>query len=283
MLGAIAGDIIGSRFEHESTKNKDFKLFDKWSHFTDDTILTVAIAYALLENIGYAQSLKWLGSRYEAGYGASFYAWLVTDSLAPYNSWGNGSAMRVSPVAYAFNSVDEVLQHAKNSAEVTHNHPEGIIGAQAVALAIFLARTGSSKQAIKADISSRFDYDLDRTLADIRPDYAFEVSCAKSVPESIICFLEADNYEETVRNAVSLGGDSDTMACIAGSIAEAFYGGIPDEIAEEVYSRLPSEFIDILGRFYQKYEYSFSGYKIAPRKKSLGSRIRKSVSGLFFR
>ncbi len=253
MLGAIAGDIIGSRFEWEPTKKTDFELFSNDSHFTDDTILTIAVTYSLLENIGYAESLKHFGNKYEAGYGSSFYAWLDSDSLEPYNSWGNGSAMRVSPVAYAFNSVDEVLKHARKSAEVTHNHPEGIKGAQAVALAIFLARTGSSKQIIKDEISKRFGYNLERTLKKIRPNYAFEVSCQKSVPESIICFLEAYDYEETVRNAVSLGGDSDTMACIAGSIAEAFYKGVPEDIAQNVFERLPDEFIDILERFRDKF------------------------------
>ena len=253
MLGAIAGDIIGSCFEWEPIKTTDFELFSPVSHYTDDTVLTVAVAYSLLEDLGYAESLKIFGNNYEAGYGSSFYAWLASASLEPYNSWGNGSAMRVSPVAYAFNSVEEVLEEAKNSALVTHNHPEGIKGAQAVALAIFLARTGSTKQVVKEEISSRFGYDLDRTLEEIRPDYAFEVSCQKSVPESIICFLESYDYEEAVRNAVSLGGDSDTMACIAGSIAEAFYG-LPDEIAESTLERLPPEFIEILDRFKEKYQ-----------------------------
>ncbi len=253
MLGAIAGDIIGSRFEWHPTKETNFELFSSESHFSDDTILTVAVAHSLLENISYAESLKHFGNKYEAGYGSSFYAWLNSKSSEPYNSWGNGSAMRVSPVAYAFNSVDEVLKNAKKSAEVTHNHPEGIKGAQAVALAIFLARTGSDKQIIKDELSKRFGYDLDRTLEAIRPDYVFEVSCQKSVPESIICFLEASGYEETVRNAVSLGGDSDTISCIAGSIAEAFYKVVPEEIARNALERLPPEFIKIIKRFQDKF------------------------------
>ncbi|MCX7086718.1 MAG: ADP-ribosylglycohydrolase family protein [Methylococcales bacterium] len=253
MLGAIAGDVIGSCFEWHATKKTDFELFNDESHFTDDTVLTIAVAYSLLENISYAESLKHFGNKYDASYNAGFYTWLNSASLEPYDSWGNDSAMRVSPIAYAFDSVEEVLENAKKSAEVTHNHPEAIKGAQAVALAIFLARTGATKEVIRDEISTRFSYNLDRTLDEIRPTYAFEVSCQKSVPESILCFFEAYDYEETIRNAVSLGGDSDTMACIAGSIAEAYYNGVPEDIAHNTLEKLPAEFITILDRFYDTY------------------------------
>ena len=170
----------------------------------------------------------------------------MSSSTEPYNSWGNGAAMRVSPIGFMFDTVDEVLAEAKKSAEVTHNHPEGIKGAQAVALAIVLARAGESKEAIKQQLTDRFDYDLDRTLDGIRPVYSFEVSAQKSVPEAIICFLESTGYEDAVRNAVSLGGDADTMACIAGGIAEAFYVGVPDKIAASARELIPAEFLDIL-------------------------------------
>ena len=256
MLGAIAGDVIGSSYEWNSTKKTDFILFKADSEFTDDTVLTVAIAYSILKNESYVSSLKRFGNNYPAGYGASFYEWLNSKNSDPYNSWVNGSAMRVSPVAYAFNSIDEVLEEAKKSAEVTHNHPEGIKGAKATALAIYLARTGETKQSIKKEITKRFDYNLERTLEKIRPNYAFEVSCQKSVPESIIAFLEANSYEEAVRNAVSLGGDSDTMACISGSIAEAFYKKIPKEIVENTKKRLPAEFLEIIDEFYSRYIYN---------------------------
>ncbi len=183
-----------------------------------------------------------------AGYGASFLNWAMSSSTEPYNSWGNGAAMRVSPIGFMLNDIDEVLAEAKRSAEVTHNHPEGIKGAQAVALAIVLARTGNSKESIKQQLTDRFGYDLDRTLDEIRPAYSFDVSAQKSVPEAIICFLESTGYEDAVRNAVSLGGDADTMACIAGSIASAFYRGVPDKIEASARELLPVEFVDILSR-----------------------------------
>ncbi|MBA3534923.1 MAG: ADP-ribosylglycohydrolase family protein, partial [Ardenticatenales bacterium] len=170
-----------------------------------------------------------------------------------YNSWGNGSAMRVSPIGVVLDSVEAVLQEAERSAVVTHNHPEGIKGAQAAALALFLARRGESKATIRREITGRFEYDLGRSLDEIRPTYQFDVSCQGSVPESILAFLESDNYEDAVRKAVSLGGDSDTMACIAGSIAQAHYGGVPEEIAEEARRRLPTEFLEILAAFEHRY------------------------------
>ena len=229
MIGAIAGDIIGSVYENKPIKTTDFPLFSDGSMFTDDTVLTVAVADALLNDRDYAKFLRIWGRRYpNAGYGKSFITWIAIDGHPPYGSWGNGAAMRVSPIGWVCNSFDEVLAEAECSAVVSHNHPEAIKGAQAVALAVYLARTGSTKTEIKQEITKRFSYDLDRTVDAIRPTYTFDVSTQGSVPESIICFLESVSYEDAVRNAVSLGGDSDTMACIAGSIAETFYGSVPE-------------------------------------------------------
>lgn len=253
MLGAIAGDIIGSVYEANPIKTKDFPLFCPESIYTDDTVLTIAIAHSIMEGVDYVTSLKNFGQRYPAGYGMSFYNWLHSSSMEPYNSWGNGSAMRVSPVGFAFNSVDDVLAEAKKTAEVTHNHPEGIKGAQATALSVFLARIGKTREQIKAEIQVRFGYNLDRSLNEIRPTYTFQISCRDSVPESIIAFLESEDFEEAVRNAISLGGDSDTMACIAGGIAQAYYKEVPKEIEKCVREKLPEEFIGILDRFNDRY------------------------------
>lgn len=242
MIGAIAGDIIGSVYEHNNVKTKDFPLFGAHSRFTDDTVLTVAIASAVLEGGPYLDPLLELGRRYpHAGYGRTFRAWLRSADNQPYNSWGNGSAMRVSPIAFAFSDRDEVLRQARLSAEVTHNHPEGVKGAQATALAIYLARTRRDKAVIRDEVTRLFGYDLDRTVDSIRPGYSFDVSCQGSVPEAIIAFLESDSYEDAVRNAVSLGGDSDTIACIAGGIAEAFYGGVPAQITRVVRETLTDD------------------------------------------
>ena len=254
MLGAIAGDMIGSVYEGHPIKTKDFPLFNQQSHFTDDTVLTIAVADSILNNRDYATALKQYGLRYpDAGYGGSFYQWLFSADLAPYNSWGNGAAMRVSPVGFAFDSLQEVLAAARQSAEATHNHPEGIKGAQSTASAIFLARSGATKEDIRSELHARFHYDLARTLDQIRPTYRFDISCQGPVPESIISFLESGNFEEAIRNAISLGGDSDTMACIAGGIAQAFYGIVPIEIAYKVRAGLPNEFLNIIDRFNQLY------------------------------
>ena len=254
MLGAIAGDVIGSVYEAHPIKSMDFPLFGRESQFTDDTVLTVATAYSILEKCDYAEAFRTFGRRYpRAGYGGAFYHWLFSSQSGPYNSWGNGSAMRVSPVGFAFESVDAVLEEAERSASVTHNHPEGIKGAQATALAVFLARKGEDKNSIKGDIEKRFTYDLSRTLDEIRPRYRFDVSCQGSVPESITAFLESKDFEDAVRKAVSLGGDSDTMACIAGGIAHAFYRKIPDDIVANVRERLPGEFLEIISRFMEVY------------------------------
>lgn len=250
MIGAIAGDIIGSVYEANPIKSTSFPLFSAHSKFTDDTVLTVAVAFSILNDVDYASSIKNFGLKYPyAGYGGSFYRWLHSAENKPYYSWGNGSAMRVSPVGFAFNSVENVLAEAKKSAEVTHNHPEGIKGAQATALAIFLAREGRSKAEIRREISKRFAYDLNRTLDEIRPDYHFDVSCQGSVPEAMIAFFESKDYEDAVRKGISLGGDSDTIACIAGGIAQAFYKEIQPEIISNTRKRLPKEFLTIIDEF----------------------------------
>jgi ADP-ribosylglycohydrolase len=254
MLGAIAGDVIGSTYEARPVKTANFELFLPASQFTDDTVLTVATAEALLGDGDYAGAYRRYGRAYpNAGYGGSFYHWLLSEDAGPYNSWGNGAAMRVSPVGFALDTVDDVLAEAARSAAVTHNHPEGIQGAQATALAVFLARFGVDKTSIKSAIEERFGYDLARSLDAIRPSYRFDVSCQGSVPESLIAFLASTDYASAVRNAVSLGGDADTMACIAGGIAQAFYGTVPEQIAREVRSRLPEGFLDVLDRFESRY------------------------------
>ena len=251
MLGAIAGDVIGSVYEGESIKTPHFHpLFDAGCRFTDDSVLTVAVADALLTGADYVDKLKEYFRHYPyAGFGGTFFRWAASASRAPYNSWGNGSAMRVSPVGYAFGTLEEVLAEAKRSAEVTHNHPEGVKGAQATAAAVFLARTGNSKADIKDFIQSECEYDLERPLADIRPYYAFDVSCQGSVPESRIAVLGSGNKEDAVRNAISLGGDADTMACIAGAVAEAFYGGVPQPIRDEVWPRLDERLLRVIDDF----------------------------------
>jgi ADP-ribosylglycohydrolase len=254
MFGAIAGDIIGSVYEYKPCRKAGFPLFQTDCIFTDDTVLTVATAFALMTDGDYAQNYKIFGRLYPAaGYGENFQRWLAADSTESYGSWGNGAAMRVSPIGLAFDSVDEVLAEAERSAVVTHDHPEGIKGAQAVALAVLLGRQGVTKDDIRREISERFAYDLDRSLSDVQRGYAYEVSSQKSVPEAIIAFLAAEDYEQAVRNAVLLGGDADTQACIAGAIAEAFFGGVPAEIASEVRQRLPRDLYQVVDDFYSKY------------------------------
>lgn len=254
MWGAIAGDIIGSVYERRPIKTTDFPLFQPRSRFTDDTVLTVAVAHAILGDGDYAASLQEFGRRHpHAGYGGSFINWIYVEEPQPYNSWGNGSAMRVSPVGLAFDDEESVLREARRSADVSHNHPEGINGAQATALAIYLARRGEEKEAIRGEISERFGYDLARSVEDIRPTYRFDVSCQGTVPEAIIAFLDANDYEETVRLAVSLGGDSDTLACIAGSIAEAYYGGVPAPILEQAQDALADDLLEVVAEFRSRY------------------------------
>ena len=261
MIGAIAGDIIGSVYEHSHIKTKDFPLFHAQSVFTDDTVLTVAVADAILTGRPYQLSIRKIGRRYpSAGYGGSFTGWLYSDHPQPYNSWGNGAAMRVSPVGFAFDTADEVLEEAKKTAEISHNHPEGIKGAQAVALSVFLARRGRRKEEIRMEISRRFGYELKRTVDDIRPTYSFDVACQRTVPEAIIAFLDSGSYEDAVRNAISLGGDSDTLACIAGGIAEAFYGDVPSIIRSKVHKCLTPDLREITETFCRKYIYGSHFY-----------------------
>ena len=252
MLGAIAGDIIGSVYEHHPIKTRDFPLFGPGSRFTDDTVLTVAVAEAILTGRPYGEVAHEFGRRYpDAGYGRAFLGWLASDAPAPYGSWGNGSAMRASPIGWAFDTVERALAEAKKAAACSHDHPEGIAGSQSVALAVFLARRGATKAEIGKEISGRFGYDLDRTLDHIRPCYRFHVRCALSVPEAFLAFLESTSWEDAVRNAVSLGGDADTQAAIAGSVAEAFYGSgsIPAGIRSEVERQLPPDLLAVLERF----------------------------------
>ena len=254
MIGAIAGDIIGSVYEHYQIKTKDFPLFHPQCRFTYDTVLTVAVADAILTGRPYEGSVREIGRRYPgAGYGGSFIGWLHSDHPQPYNSWGNGSAMRVSPVGFAFNTEDEVLDEAEKTANISHNHPEGVKGAQATALAVFLARMGHTKEEIRDQIRQRFGYNMHRTVDDIRPAYYFDVSCQGTVPEAIIAFLDSTSYEDAVRNAISLGGDSDTLACITGGIAEAFYRDVPDGIRAKVRALLTPDLLEITEAFCEKY------------------------------
>ena len=251
MLGAILGDIVGSHFEfdHNNYKHKDFALLSEKSHFTDDTVMTVAVARGLMAGQGDAQKtfaevqheMQYWGRKYpDAGYGGMFGRWLRAEHPQPYGSFGNGSAMRVAAAGWLFDTLDKTLEMAKVTAEVTHNHPEGIKGAQATAAAIFLVRTGHSKPEIRQYVEQTFGYDLRRTCDEIRPTYHHVETCQQTVPEAIIAFLESNSFEDALRNAVSLGGDSDTLACITGGIAEAFYG-MPQELRDETLKRLPEE------------------------------------------
>lgn len=254
LLGAVAGDVIGSFYEHWRTKQVDFPLFPTWARFTDDTVMTVANADWLLNGGDLVERMRYYGNRYpRAGYGGMFRQWLAAERPRPYGSFGNGSAMRVSPVGWAFQTLEETMEAARRSAAVTHDHPEGIKGAQAVASSVFLARGGASKGVIKDYVEKTFGYDLGRRCDEIRPAYRFDVTCQGSVPESLIAFLESEDYESAVRLAVSLGGDTDTMAAIAGGVAEAYYGGVPEAIAEEVVKRLPADLIGILSAFHEKF------------------------------
>ncbi len=254
LLGAVAGDVIGSAYEWHPTKSMDFELFTPHADFTDDTVMTLAVADWLLNGGDLACIMQSYGRRYpHRGYGGRFRTWLGERHPQPYMSFGNGSAMRVSPVGWAFGSLEETLEAAKRSAEVSHNHPEGIKGAQATAACIFLARTGAPKQEIRDYVEKVFGYDLHRTCDRIRPDYEFDVTCQGSVPESIIAFLESTDYESAIRLAISLGGDADTMASIAGGIAEAFYRYIPPHIVQGVQERLPDDFKQTLRTFYARY------------------------------
>ena len=251
MLGSIVGDIVGSVYEFNNHRSKDFSLFGEGCDFTDDTVLTVAVADCIVNNGNYAEYIKNYARKYAGrGYGGMFAKWIRSDDMEPYNSWGNGSAMRVSAVGFACDDLKSVILEAKRSAEVTHNHPEGIKGAQATSVAIYMARKGQSKEQIKAAITKSFGYDLNRTVDEIRPVYVFNESCQGTVPEAIIAFLESTDFEDAIRNAVSLGGDTDTLTCITGGIAEAFYGGVPKGIADKALSYLNDNMRNVVEDFY---------------------------------
>jgi ADP-ribosylglycohydrolase len=254
LLGALAGDVIGSAYEFDAPKHTHFRLFSPASRVTDDSVLTLAVADAILSGRGYAQCIHQYAQAYpNCGYGGMFRRWMAADDPQPYYSFGNGSAMRVSPIGWAFNRVEDVLREAEASAAVTHNHPEGIKGAQAVALAIFRARGAASKDDIRQEITARFGYDLSPTLDDIRPTYQFDETCQGTVPPAIIAFLESEDFEDAIRKSISLGGDADTLAAITGSIAEAFYAGVPQEIAAQVRQRVPGELWRVVEEFSQRY------------------------------
>ena len=260
MYGAILGDIIGSPYEFDMGSNtKNFPLFSDNSTFTDDTVMTIAIADAFLDETlpmdekiirqRLIESMQHYGKLYpRAGYGSMFRRWLRSNNPRPYGSYGNGSAMRVASVAWLFNDFGLMQLMARLSAEVTHNHPEGIKGAEATATAIFLARTGHTKAEIKSYIENKFGYDLSRTCDQIRPNYHHVESCQETVPEAIIAFLEGKSFEDVIRTAVSLGGDCDTLTCIAGAIAEGFFG-VPEELKQECRNRLPEQLLNVLLQF----------------------------------
>jgi len=253
MLGAIAGDIIGSVHEFLGGKTKEFPLFVEGSRFTDDTVLSVAVADCLLTGVPYVDTFRSYAQRYpNRCYGMSFWHWVESGSREPYNSWGNGSAMRVSAIAFAFETLEEVLAAAKASAEVTHNHPEGIRGAQATAVASFLARRHATKEQIRDEIETRFGYPLSQTIDLIRPKYTFNESCRQTVPEAITAVLDSTGFEDAVRLAISLGGDADTLACIAGGIAGAMYG-VPIDIATRALALLDDELRKTVTRFCRTY------------------------------
>ena len=252
MLGTLAGDIVGSIYEWHNIKTVCFPLFQEQCHFTDDSVLTVALAESILTGEGYACLMKRYCRRYpEAGYGGRFLDWANREGAPPYNSWGNGSAMRIAPAGWAFDSLPETLQKAMEFSVPTHNHPEGIKGAQATAAAVYLGRTGASKEELRNFLCAQFGYDLSLSCDQIRPGYAFDVSCQGTVPQAVTAFLESIDFESAIRLAVSLGGDPDTLAAICGGIAEAYYGGVPEPIAgrtlaflDEPLRRVTNEFQD---------------------------------------
>lgn len=262
MIGAIYGDIVGSVYEFHNIKTKDFELFTDKNHFTDDTVMSVAVAAALLEYENAANELDAfketlidkmheIGNLYpQCGYGGHFIIWIATKKRDAYNSFGNGSAMRVSPVAWYGKTLEEVEKLAAATSEVTHNHPEGIKGAVVAAGAVFLARTGHSKEEIRAYIEQY--YNIDFTVDGLRPSYRFDVTCQGSVPEALVCFLESESFEDAVRNCISIGGDCDTTAAICGAVAQGFYG-MTDEQKKSAFSYLDDRLLSIVSEFKNKY------------------------------
>jgi len=254
MLGSIVGDYLGSVHEFHAPKRKDFVLLDPRCTVTDDSILTLAVAEWLMDGCDLATRFHALVAEFpSAGWGGMFLSWARSQSREPYNSYGNGAAMRVAPVGWAFASLEETLEAAAASSRVTHDHPEGIKGAQATAAAVFLARTTHDKDLIRDEITRRFGYDLGRSLEAIRPAYGFDETCQRTVPEAITAFLEANDFEDAVRNAISLGGDADTLACIAGGIAHAYFGTIPLELATPALRAVPASLSSIWPRFQERH------------------------------
>ena len=262
MIGAIIGDIVGSRFEWDNIKTKNFDLFHPDCHFTDDTVMTLAIAKAILESHSYFEleknaikHMQEMGRRYpDLDYGSSFYTWLFSSKPHPYNSYGNGAAMRVSPCGFAARSWKDSLQLAECVTAVTHNHPEGIKGAKAICDAIGKARFGTDKTFIKRQISREY-YRMNLTLDPIRNNYDFDETCQGTVPQALEAFFESTSFEDAIRNAISIGGDSDTLTAITGSVAEAYYG-VPTDIREKAESYLDDYLLSILREFENKYPYS---------------------------
>ena len=261
MIGSIIGDIVGSIYEFHNIKTKDFEFFNSRGSYTDDSILTLATADWILNGGDIAHYYSRYAIDYPlpmGGYGSMFMEWVDCTrwdkKFYPYNSCGNGSAMRVGPVGWAYDNEKEVLAKAKESAECTHNHPEGIKGAQATALCIFMARNGASKEDIRQEIEKTFQYNLHFTCDEIRPIYRWGATCQDSVPQAIVSFLDGNDFEDSIKNAISIGGDSDTIGCITGSIAEAFFG-VPVELRERAMSYLPKGFKAVISEFENKYGY----------------------------
>ena len=256
IFGAIIGDIVGSRFEFDNIKSKDFELFDSECSLTDDSYMTIACAKALLEYKSDSRDLSQIakecfqsiGREFQSSYGKQFHLWLISEDPKPYNSFGNGSAMRISPVAYASTGIEEVKTLSRKITEVSHNHPEGIKGAESTAAAIFMARHHAAFEEISNYIEDEFGYDLSRTLDEIRPDYCHVEDCMKTMPESFTCFLEAGSYEECIRNVMYIGGDTDTLGAIAGAIAEAYWG-IPEDLIRKAKEYLPDDIKAVVERF----------------------------------
>ncbi len=254
MIGAIAGDIVGSVYEWNNIKTRDFVLFTESSFFTDDTILTVALADSIMTGRPYDENMRRYYNWYpDAGYGGRFRQWAENPKSGPYNSWGNGAAMRISPVGFAWDDLDTVLEKAKEFTEITHNHAEGIKGGQAASAAIFMARQGRTRDEIKTYIENKFGYDLSRHVDEIRPGYQFNESSQETVPQAVRAFIDSSGFVDALKTAVSLGGDSDTLACITGGIAQAFYKDVPEDVQIQVYRILDDRLRAITREFMDRY------------------------------
>ncbi len=257
IIGAVAGDMIGSRHNGKELQTERFNLLDKKPDFTSDSVLTVAVMDALLNGMDYRHSLQQYGLKYPGrGYGATLLRWMRQENPQPYHSWNNGAALRISPVGHACRTINETLEESRKCAGVSHNHPDGIKGAQAVAACVFLAKNGRTKEEIRSYIESSFRYDLQRRISDIRPGYYYDQSCVSSVPEAIIAFLESSGYEDALRLAISLGDSNGSLACITGGIAQAFYKEVPEYITRAVVSQLSPEMLEIIDEFSNTYPLS---------------------------